>query len=120
MSWWRWLTKDEEPIESMHLATLTDRIRAAAPGAAIPCTTEELAYWRKFGNGSLDIEQRARDAAQQTIIEEIFSIRVANNVPWKKLMEIALKHAPDETKAVLREINANDRAVSDLLAELAK
>ena len=53
-------------------------------------------------------------------IDEIFAIRVKNNVPWKRLMEIALKHAPDETRAVLREINANDRAVSDLLGELAK
>lgn len=57
---------------------------------------------------------------EQDTINEIFAIRVANNVPWKRLMEIALKHAPDETRAVLREINANDRKVSDLLGELAK
>ncbi len=57
---------------------------------------------------------------QQSTINEIFSIRVANNLPWKRLMEIAMKHAPEETKAVLREINENDRKVSDLLAELAK
>ncbi len=56
----------------------------------------------------------------QAVINEIFMIRIANNVPWKKLMEIALRHAPDETKAALREINANDRAVSDLLEQLAK
>ena len=54
------------------------------------------------------------------LVDSIFAIRVRNNVPWKRLMEIALKHAPDETRAVLREINANDRAVSDLLGELAK
>ena len=59
-------------------------------------------------------------ASQQSTINEIFAIRVANNVPWKRLMEIALKHAPDETRAVLREINENDRKVSDLLGELAK
>lgn len=57
---------------------------------------------------------------EQSTIDEIFAIRVANNVPWKRLMEIALKHAPDETRAVLREINENDRKVSDLLGELAK
>lgn len=56
----------------------------------------------------------------QAIIDEIFIIRVQNNVPWKRLMEIAMKHAPDETRAVLREINENDRKVSDLLGELAK
>jgi hypothetical protein len=58
--------------------------------------------------------------SQQTTIDEIFAIRVRNNVPWKKLMEIALKHAPEETRAVLRQINENDRKVSDLLGELAK
>lgn len=58
--------------------------------------------------------------APQSTIDEIFAIRVANNVPWKRLMEIALKYAPDETRAVLREINANDRKISDLLGELAK
>lgn len=57
---------------------------------------------------------------EQQAIDEIFAIRVQNNVPWKRLMEIALKHAPEETRAVLREINANDRKISDLLGELAK
>lgn len=56
----------------------------------------------------------------QEIIDQIFWVRVQNNVPWKSLMEIALEHAPEETKAVLREINKNDRKVSDLLGELAK
>lgn len=60
------------------------------------------------------------EADREQLIDDIFAIRVANNVPWKRLMEIALKHAPDETRAVLREINENDRKVSDLLAELAK
>lgn len=57
---------------------------------------------------------------EQETIDQIFWVRVQNNVPWKRLMEIALEHAPEETKAVLREINKNDRKVSDLLAELAK
>ena len=35
-------------------------------------------------------------------------------------MEIALKHSPEETREVLRSINATDRAVSDLLEKLAK
>lgn len=60
------------------------------------------------------------ECGKQSTIDEIFAIRVANNVPWKRLMEIALKHAPEETKEVLRQINANDRKISDLLGELAK
>lgn len=66
------------------------------------------------------LQLREAEVSQQFIVDEIFDIRVKNNVPWKRLMEIALKHAPEETKAVLRDINANDRAVSDLLGELAK
>lgn len=54
------------------------------------------------------------------IVDLIFKTRVRNNIPWRRLMEIALKHAPDETKIVLREINANDAVISTLLAELAR
>lgn len=59
-------------------------------------------------------------APEPSLIDQIFLIRVRNNIPWKRLMEIALKYAPEETRAALREINANDRKVSDLLAELVK
>lgn len=55
---------------------------------------------------------------EQNIVDRIFETRVKNNIPWKRLMEIALKHAPEETRAVLREINANDRSISNLMAEL--
>lgn len=54
------------------------------------------------------------------IIDLIFKTRVRNNIPWRRLMEIALKHAPDETKIALREINANDTVISTLIAELIK
>lgn len=46
--------------------------------------------------------------------------RRQNNILWMSLLEIALSHAPVETKAVLRQINQNDVAISALLAELAK
>jgi hypothetical protein len=46
--------------------------------------------------------------------------RRQNNILWMSLLEIALLHAPVETKAVLRQINQNDAAISALLAELAK
>jgi hypothetical protein len=57
---------------------------------------------------------------EQEIVDKIFEIRVMNNVPWKRLMQIALAHAPEETKAVLREINLHDEAVVHLLGRLAK
>lgn len=53
-------------------------------------------------------------------ITKIGLIRARNNDLWMKLLEIALVTAPDETKEVLRQINENDRKVSDLLGELAK
>lgn len=55
---------------------------------------------------------------EQRILDQIFEARVKNNMPWKRLIEIAMKHAPEETRAALREINANDRSISTLMTEL--
>jgi len=55
-----------------------------------------------------------------TTIRDIRDIRSANNVLWMRILEIAIENAPDETKITLRAINANDRTISDLLAELAR
>lgn len=54
----------------------------------------------------------------QDIIDSIFRVRVRNNDPWKRLLEIALTHAPAETHAVLREIAANDQTITTLMQEL--
>lgn len=51
-------------------------------------------------------------------IGRISDIRVSNNRLWMKLLEIAMQADPDRTKAVLREINTNDRKVSTLLERL--
>lgn len=59
-------------------------------------------------------------ATDDDIIKQIRQVRAWNNIEWMKILEIALRHAPEETKKVLREINNNDRRVSDLLGELAK
>lgn len=55
----------------------------------------------------------------QDIIDAIFRVRVRNNDPWKRLLEIALRNAPEETRALLREINTNDLTISSLMLELA-
>lgn len=60
------------------------------------------------------------ECGKQRTISKIGLIRSRNNDLWMKLLEIALETAPEETKAVLREINTNDRDISGLLAELAK
>lgn len=56
----------------------------------------------------------------QEVVDEIFAIRVKNNMPWKRLIEIALKHAPDETRAALWDISDNDRQISDLTRMLIR
>jgi hypothetical protein len=57
---------------------------------------------------------------QQDIIDEIFRIRVINNMPWKRLIEIALKHAPAETRRELAAISENDQRISDLTRMLTQ
>jgi len=54
------------------------------------------------------------------LIGEMTNVRASNNKLWMAILEIALEHAPDVTKPVLREILAHDKKVSALLAELAK
>jgi hypothetical protein len=55
----------------------------------------------------------------EEILDEITKIRARNNGVWMGLLEIALKSAPKEAKALLALVNENDREISKLLAELA-
>lgn len=57
---------------------------------------------------------------EQNLIDAIFDIRVRNNIPWKKIIEIAMNHAPEETKNALHEIGNNDADVVDLTLELTR
>jgi hypothetical protein len=59
-------------------------------------------------------------ARESSVIGRISNIRANNNVLWMRLLEIALKHAPADAKAALRQINDNDREISGLLQELTK
>jgi hypothetical protein len=52
-------------------------------------------------------------------IDAIAEIRTGNNRQWMRLLEIALENAPEQTREVLTVINENDRAVSELLTQLA-
>lgn len=60
------------------------------------------------------------DEHDEFIIYGIEEVRSKNNIQWMNIVRIAMKYAPEETKRVLREININDRKVTDLLGELAK
>lgn len=56
----------------------------------------------------------------QEIVDRIASIRMRNNVQWMRILEIALDSNPEETKRVLKDINANDGIISELLRDLTK
>jgi hypothetical protein len=51
-------------------------------------------------------------------LEEIKYIRSRNNDLWMEILEIALTHAPDETRAVLRHIRIGDMLVSKQVGKL--
>ncbi len=45
------------------------------------------------------------------LVDKIQEIRTANNRNWMDLLRLALTCAPDEARAILRDILARDRAV---------
>ncbi|MCH8904447.1 MAG: hypothetical protein IIA45_11090 [Bacteroidetes bacterium] len=53
------------------------------------------------------------------IVDEIEKVRSNNNVNWMDILRIALKHAPDETRKVLKKINSDDGKISELLNQLS-
>jgi len=51
-------------------------------------------------------------------INNIQKIRAKNNSNWMDLLRIALKHAPNETKKILKKINSQDKKIASLLKKL--
>lgn len=56
----------------------------------------------------------------QHSLDRMFEIRRQNNTPWRRLIELALEHAPVEAKAALREIADNDLQVAAQLRDLSE
>ena len=57
---------------------------------------------------------------EQKIIDKIAQIRVDNNKSWMCILSIAMNHAPEETKEVMRDITMADKEISKLCEELTK
>jgi len=57
--------------------------------------------------------------SDKMLLDRVFEIRRQNNIPWRRLMELALQHAPEEAKAALREIADNDVQVAAGIRDLA-
>ena len=51
-------------------------------------------------------------------LEEIRKIRLRNNDLWMLVLDIALKHAPDETKKLLAKIRLHDMMVSQYIGDI--
>lgn len=64
-------------------------------------------------------EQKGENREDFTdIIDKIEDARSDNNGLWMRILRIALRADPDETKRVLREINRNDKYIAARLGEI--
>ena len=54
------------------------------------------------------------------IIDEVEKVRTKNNVNWMDVLRLGFIHAPDETKKLMKKINAEDNRISDLFEKLSK
>jgi len=52
------------------------------------------------------------------VIDAIQEVRSKNNVNWMDILRLALKHAPEETKNLIKRINKSDNEISELLGKL--
>lgn len=48
----------------------------------------------------------------------IKKIRVKNNDLWMEILDIALRHAPEETKELLANIRLNDSDVTSMMGDI--
>jgi len=52
------------------------------------------------------------------IIDKIEKVRSKNNVNWMDVLRVALKHAPDETIRLMKNINQKDKKISNLFSSV--
>ena len=53
------------------------------------------------------------------IIDAVEEVRSKNNKNWMGILRVAFKHAPEEARPILAEINKSDGKISMLLDKLA-
>jgi hypothetical protein len=52
------------------------------------------------------------------IIDAITSIRAQTNYYWMDILAIAMKHAPEDTRLVIKGITKNDKEIVKCLSKL--
>ena len=48
------------------------------------------------------------------IINKIEKVRSKNNINWRDVLRLSLKHAPNETIKLMKQINQKDKKISNL------
>tara|TARA_B110000495_G_C22355859_1_gene233522 strand:- start:225 stop:419 length:195 start_codon:yes stop_codon:yes gene_type:complete len=54
------------------------------------------------------------------IINKIQLLRKKNNINWMDILRLAMKHAPNETKKILKNINNYDKKISNEVSSITK
>ena len=54
------------------------------------------------------------------IIDEIAKVRSSNNMNWMDILRLAFRHAPEEAKKLMKEIDGEDNRISELVKKLSK
>ncbi len=54
------------------------------------------------------------------IINKIQFLRKKNNINWMDILRLAMKHAPNETKKILKNINNYDKKISNKVSSITK
>jgi len=53
-------------------------------------------------------------------INKIQLLRKKNNLNWMNILRLAMKHAPEETKKILKKINSFDKKISNEVNTIIK
>ncbi len=54
------------------------------------------------------------------IIDEIEKVRTENNMNWMDILRLAFKHAPEESKNLMKKIDHEDNRISELVKKLSE
>jgi len=54
------------------------------------------------------------------IIDKIENLRKKNNINWMSILRLAMRHAPKETKELLKKINNFDKRISKEVNSITK
>lgn len=60
------------------------------------------------------------DKDAETLLNLIEQTRSVNNVNWMGILRLAMKHAPEETKGLLRAIRASDQDIAYYTEQLSQ